>query len=130
MKNSKTILLILCVLQFSIMSCKKQLVEKYEESQANKVKKFTDIKAAKNFKWATMNVVSINFPSNQNDARISTLKITDAEGNVYFQKLQKANEAFTGSIEVPAHLETLKMSYGGIHKDVNLTSGKIEIELK
>lgn len=130
MKSFKIIFLLLCVLQFGLSSCKKQLVEKYEENQSAKAKKFADLKAPKTFKWATMNQVGISFTSIPNDARISTLKITDVDGNVYFKKLQKANEAFTGSIEVPAHLETLKMTFGGMQKEINVTSGKMNIDLK
>lgn len=99
-------------------------------TQSNKAKKFTDLSPSKNFKWSTMNSIEINFPSLPNDVRVSTLKIMDIDGNVYFQKLHKASDSFNQSIEVPAHLEKLKMTYGGFQKEISISSGKMDIELK
>ncbi|MFY8019651.1 MAG: hypothetical protein ACOVP1_00585 [Bacteroidia bacterium] len=130
MKTLKPIFLILFVLQLGLVSCKKHLVEKYEEIQSAKAKKFAELSPSKSFKWSSMNSIAISFPSLPNDVRVSTLKVTDVDGNVYFQKLHKASDPLNHSIEVPAHIESLKMTFGGIKKEINITSGKMEIELK
>jgi hypothetical protein len=110
------------------MACKKHTVNN-ENSGANQ-SKFENIKAPQNFKWSTLNTINFNYIPTANDARVSTLKIVDATGNIYFQRLQKANQAFESTIEVPGHIQQLEMRYAGLKKAIAITNGKATISLR
>jgi hypothetical protein len=110
------------------IACKKHTVNT-ENSGANQ-SKFEDIKAPQNFKWSTLNTINFKYIPVANDARVSTLKIVDAAGNIYFQRLQKANQPFETNIEVPGHIQQLEMRFAGIKKPIALANGKATITLR
>ena len=130
MKNIKRILLAMLVLQLGITSCKKSELEKTETGSTSNPQKFTEIKTNKDFSWSTNKKIALQFKPALNDTRVSVLKVVDASGIVYFKKLQKANESYTGTIVVPAHVKTLKYVYGGITKEFNAQTAVLTIELK
>ncbi|MCG9879582.1 MAG: hypothetical protein MH472_03195 [Bacteroidia bacterium] len=130
MKNVKLIISAALLWQFGLTSCKKLEVEKKENSNSTEIKKFTEIKTSKEFTWSTNKTIAIDFPARANDARVAVLKVTDANGVVYFKKLQKANEKFTGSIQVPSHVKTLSYVYGGIKKEFSTNNPSLTIDLK
>lgn len=116
------------MMQIGLSGCKKQENEKNVVSAD--VKKFAEIKANKNFTWSTTRLVQLNFKPNPTDSRVAVLKVVDAKGIVYFKKLQYANQEFTGSIEVPNHVNTLKYVYGAIQKEFSTQAGVVNVELK
>ena len=130
MKNIKLILTAMILIQLGLTSCKKLEVEKTEKGTVSDPKKFTEIKTSKDFGWSTSKSIAINFQAKANDARVAVLKVVDASGNVYFKKLQKANEKFSGTIHVPSHVKTLKYVYGGITKEFSTQAPLLTIELK
>jgi hypothetical protein len=130
MKSTKLLIGAILIWQVGITSCKKVELEKNIDSTSQDAKKFSEIKASKEFTWATNKAIEINFTATANDARVAVLKVVDASGNVYFKRLQKANEKFAGTIHVPSHVKTLKYVYGGIEKEFNTTSPTLTINLK
>jgi hypothetical protein len=128
MKTNKIILATIISISLTGIACKKHTINKENGNTA--AAKFSDIKAPQTFKWSTLNTVTVNYAPIANDARISTLRILDAEGHIYFQKLQKANQAFEAAIEVPGHIQQLEMRYAGVKKPIAVTNGKATISLK
>ncbi|MCG9879584.1 MAG: hypothetical protein MH472_03205 [Bacteroidia bacterium] len=129
MKNIKLLLAGLILVQLGLTSCKKLELEKTEKNTISDPKKFTEIKTSKEFTWSTNKTIAIDFPARANDARVAVLKVVDASGNVYFKKLQKANEKFVGSIQVPSHMKSLIYVYGGIQKEFSTQSPSLTITL-
>ncbi|OYU96359.1 MAG: hypothetical protein CFE21_08150 [Bacteroidetes bacterium B1(2017)] len=132
MKKITNILLIALVLQVSLSSCKKNLVDKYEETKPTNVtaKSVKEIKAPANFNWNTSNTVSFTFKGISGDARKSTLTITDDNNNILFRKLQPASENYTGNLELPAHVNKINVKYDGITTDLLVNSNTFDISLK
>ena len=130
MNRFKCMFLLLLVWQLTTTSCKKADVDKNEQDVSAAPKKFTEIKTNTNFTWSTTQKISIEFKPTANDARVSVLKVVDANGNVYFRKLQKASEKFSGSIEVPIHLKSLRYVYAGIQKDFSTNLGILNVQAK
>lgn len=128
MKNVKIIFALLVFLQLGFSSCKKE--ESFKKGSSAVPQKFGNIKANKTFTWTTTRVVKMQYKSNLNDTRIAVLKVVDAKGIVYFKKLQPANQSFSGSIEVPNHVNTLKYVYGGFQNEFSAQVGTLNIELK
>ncbi len=110
------------------IACKKHTINN-ENNGANQ-SKFEDIKAPQNFKWSTLNTINIKYIPTANDARVSTLRIVDAAGNIYLQRLQKANQPFEATIEVPGHVQQLEMRYAGLKKPMAIANGKAAISLR
>jgi len=122
--------LLLLVWQLTTTSCKKADVDKNEQDVSAAPKKFTEMKVNQNFTWSTTKVVQLNFKSIPNDPRNAVLRVVDADGVVYFKKLQSANQKFNGSIVVPSHITKLKYIYGSIQQEFNANAGVVNIDVK
>jgi len=122
--------LLLLVWQLTTTSCKKADVDKNEQDVSVAPKKFTEIKVNQNFTWSTTKVIQLNFKSIPNDPRNAVLRVVDADGVVYFKKLQSANQKFNGSIVVPSHITKLKYIYGSIQQEFNANAGVVNIDVK
>ena len=130
MKNLKLLFLLLLVWQLTLTSCKKSELDTNEKGTAEAPLKFTEIKTNTQFTWSTTQKIVIEFKAIANDTRVSVLKVVDANGHVYFKKLQKASEKFSGSIEVPIHLKTLKYVYAGNQKEFSTRAGIVNVDVK
>jgi hypothetical protein len=119
MNKLKCMFLLLLVWQLTTTSCKKADVDKNEQDVSAAPKKFTEMKVNQNFTWSTTKVIQLNFKSIPNDPRNAVLRVVDADGVVYFKKLQSANQKFNGSIVVPSHITKLKYIYGSIQQEFN-----------
>lgn len=122
--------LLLLVWQLTSTSCKKADVDKNEQDVSAAPKKFTEMKVNQNFTWSTTKVIQLNFKSIPNDPRNAVLRVVDADGVVYFKKLQSANQKFNGSIVVPSHITKLKYIYGSIQQEFNANAGVVNIDVK
>lgn len=122
--------LLLLVWQLTTTSCKKADVDKNEQDVSAAPKKFTEMKVNQNFTWSTTKVIQLNFKSIPNDPRNAVLRVVDADGVVYFKKLQSANQKFNGSIVVPSHITKLKYIYGSIQQEFNANAGVVNIDVK
>lgn len=126
MKVSIKVLGLSAIIGFGFPACKKHEIVKTEiNSQKGS---FKDIKAPAAFKWSTLNTLTLQMSAKPQDARVSTLKVLDAQGNVYLQKLQKANQPFEGTIEIPGHVDKLKVSFCGKVKEISARSGKVNLD--
>ncbi len=131
MKSLTKTILLLFILQAGLSSCKKQLVDKYEQSVTTETAKNTaEIKASASFKWNTTNALTFNFAGSPGDARIAVLKVTAEDGSIVYQKLQKAAENNAATIELPAHYAKLIVHFGGTSKTFDTKSGKVDMDLK
>ena len=130
MNNLKLLLLVLLTWQLTLTSCKKTEIIKKENGVSDAPSKFTEIKTNTQFTWSTTQKIVIEFKAIANDTRVSVLKVVDANGHVYFKKLQKASEKFSGSIEVPIHLKTLKYVYAGNQKEFSTRAGIVNVDVK
>jgi hypothetical protein len=121
---------LILVIVFS--SCKKQLIEKYEDTKSSAVVKSTkDIKAPSNFNWNIANTVSFRFTGKIGDARKSTLKIYNSIDNtVLFKKLQSASESYKDVIELPAYVNKITVVYDGTSNNYTLNTNNFDISLK
>lgn len=128
MKTNKILLATIIAICITGIACKKHSIN--PENGNTTGSKFTDIKAPQTFKWSTLNTISMKYTPIANDARVSTLRIVDAEGHIYLQKLQKANQSFETSIEVPGHIKQLEMRFAGVKKTIAVTNGMATISLK
>jgi hypothetical protein len=130
MKNLKLLLLVLLIWQLTLTSCKKTEIIKKETGVSDAPSKFTEIKTNADFAWSTTKKIKIEYKPTNNDTRVSVLKVEDSNGHVYLKKLQKTSEKFSGSIEVPIHLKTIKYSIAGIQRELNASAGVLNIEVK
>ena len=130
MNNLKLLLLVLMIWQLTLTSCKKTEIVKKENGVSDAPSKFTEIKTNAGFSWSTTKKIDIEYKPINNDTRVSVLKIEDSNGHVYLKKLQKRSEKFSGSIEVPIHLKSIKYTIAGIQREFNANTGVLNIELK
>ena len=130
MKNLLKTILLLFIMQVGLSSCKKQLVDKYEQSQKTTVAtKTEEIKAASNFKWNTTSTLTVNFNPLTGDSRIAVLKVTAEDGSVITQKLQKASESHTFNLDIPSHYSKVNVIFGTNTKQFDTKTGKIDMSL-
>jgi hypothetical protein len=90
---------------------------------------FSQIIAPSNFNWATTTNINFDFKGLAVDDYQLVLKVTDADGAILLQKLQKANEDYKAVIEVPAYYKTLTVSFGSISEDLDCTNGSVAITI-
>lgn len=126
--NIKQIIWVLAVVT-SLVSCKREFDE-IKPQTTNKAKSTSELKVATGFNWNTTNKIAFNIKGIQGDARKSTLKITDTNQNVIFQKLHEASDTYNCTIEVPAHTKTIIVSYNGVSTPYDITSGKVDSNIQ
>lgn len=90
---------------------------------------FSEIIAPANFNWSTTNKIDFNFKGLSANEYQLVLKVTDADGAILLQKLQKANEDYKVIIEVPAYYKTLTVSFGSISEEFDCTNGSVAITI-
>lgn len=126
MKMINCRIVVFALILFASGSC----VKKIDQSPpATFPDKFSEITAPPNFSWNTTNKVNFTFKgSSANDYQL-VLKVTDADGAILLQKLQKANEDYKVVIEVPSYYKTLTVNYGSISEEIDCTSGSVAITI-
>lgn len=112
----------------SLSSCKREFDE-YKPTNAT-AKTTSDLKAPAGFNWNTTNHVQFTLQGINGDQRKSTLKITTPTNDVIFQRLQNANDTYSGKIEVPAHVKTIIVTYNGVSTPYDISKGEILHSIK
>jgi len=130
MKTSSKSIIIAAFTILSFTSCVKQMdalpaTVTASATASSTAEKFSDIKAAEDFKWSTSNKIELNFSGAAVNESQMVLKVQDVNGNILFQKLQKGNENFQDVIEIPGHCKTLLVSFGSTSKEFSCTSGTV-----
>ncbi|MEO5998813.1 MAG: hypothetical protein ABIN89_18730 [Chitinophagaceae bacterium] len=91
--------------------------------------KFSEINASESFNWSTTNKVNFSFKGTAVDEYQLVLRVTDADGAILIQKLQKSNEDYKVILEVPAYYDTLTVTYGSISEPINCRQGSVNITI-
>ncbi|MCG9880168.1 MAG: hypothetical protein MH472_06170 [Bacteroidia bacterium] len=123
MKNNFYLLLVLAAL---LSSCKKDLVERYENSpklSVNKAKNTTELKTDVNFTWSTSKSLVINVESNETYPLI----ITSSNGEVLGKALIFGNKKNEVKLTVGANNEQIKVIFKG--KEYPISTGASNINL-
>jgi hypothetical protein len=128
MKIIRFIVVVGIALVLMVVACKRTSIERNGEIQPKQ--EFANLKTSDQFSWNTNASLQIQFLGKQNDPRIAAFKILDEKGEIYFQKLQKANESFTSRIQLPAHIQNLQWSFAGQNLKFNAKAGKIVVVIQ
>lgn len=128
MKKPKFKILATAVVVLCVVSCIKKL-DQEPTPPASEATNFSEIKATESFSWSTTKKVNFSFNGSSSNDYELVLKITDADGGVLMQKLQKASETYKVVLDVPAHYETLTVIYGSISEKIDCTSGSVAITI-
>ena len=113
------------------MLCVSGCVKKIDQSPpaTTSAENFPEIKAADSFTWSTTKKINFSFIGSSVNEYQLVLKVSDSDGAILFQKLQKANEDYKAIIEVPAHYETLTVNYGSLSEKLDCTNGSVSITI-
>ncbi|MCF8255351.1 MAG: hypothetical protein K9H61_01740 [Bacteroidia bacterium] len=115
-------------------SCKKDLIEKFNEdhatSQTTKVSSFNQIKASETFDWSTTKKVTLNVTGLKTMVPIkNTLKVTDVDGKTVYHSANLAmDESVNFQLDLPTSVAEVIINFGSISKKLSTTSGKIEFD--
>ncbi|MCC5937829.1 MAG: hypothetical protein JJU34_11165 [Lunatimonas sp.] len=81
------------------------------------------------FEWSTYKDVEISVKGLPLPTRIERrLTLLTGGGDVFYAGLQSMSEDFKMSFSLPNHVNTLKMTYGDIEKEVTIESGKVVLD--
>jgi|688.fasta_scaffold53068_3 hypothetical protein len=130
MKNLRNLLILILISVIVLPSCKKDLVEKFEQNKTTEkviAKNTSEVKAPENFKWSTSRTIKLTANGIVGDARVSVLRVEATDGTVLFTKLQKVKESVDLTLEVPARYEKVNVVFGGMQKTYDTKSGKAEL---
>lgn len=133
MKSIKHILTLIILGATFLTSCKKDLVEKYDQSKnvAKVVAKNTnEVKAPENFSWNTNRIITITSTPIINDVRVAVLKVTSTEGVVLFTQLHKVKDPINLKLEIPSIYEKVNVVFCGIQKTYDTKGGKVDLILQ
>ncbi|MFP5042814.1 hypothetical protein [Parasediminibacterium sp. JCM 36343] len=120
-----TIALALFIL--TIASCKKDTATPGAATPA--VTQFAAIATASNFNWNSTNKIAFNFTGLQGQSFNSILKITASDGSVVLQKLQKGDENFSTTFNVPSNYPTINVQFGSVTKTFITRNGSVNMNL-
>lgn len=126
MKKASILLLAIAT---SLVSCKKDLIEKAAENQNNTTAtSFKQIKTSAEFNWSTKQDVELNISGLKTAVPITnTLKISSVDGKTIYNSLFYSMETSSKvKISVPAIVKELRVDYGSISKVVKIESGKAD----
>lgn len=117
----------------SLSSCKKQLLDKYEQEKIDTptAKKFAEIKADANFDWKTAKKIVFNYQSMQTISEINaTLSIMSVDGKVVFYTgNQLMNKDMQLTLIIPAHINEIVVKYGAITKSFSTNSSQVNFNV-
>lgn len=131
MKNSIKISLytITLITLFTAQSCK---IDKDSTStQTTAATNFKDLKVSSTFGWKGTTQVAINLKGYPTPVQVTnTLQITSIDGEtVYFKRLHTMSEDLNETITLPKTVTLVKIKYGSISKQVNVTGNAISFDL-
>ena len=127
MKKLAYSIVVAAVMLFGFNGCRKNVNETPAAPTAPD--SFQEIVVPESFKWSTSKKINFSFAGSSVDDSKIVLKVLDPDGAIIFQKLQKYNEDYKAVIEVPAHVKTLTVNYGGISENIDCTSGNVTLKL-
>lgn len=116
-----------CLLIIGLVSCKKE--SNVGNPTTPTVNKFEAINTASSFNWSSENKIAFSFTGIAVNSYNAILKVTTPDGNVIFQKLQKGDENYSGTIVVPANYETINVQFGGVKKNFTVKNGVVNMIL-
>ena len=89
----------------------------------------SEIKASKDFKWNTTNLLNVSFKGIPKDVRVAILKVIAPDGSILFKKFQKANEDYSIQLTLPAQYEKVSLQFDGENRTFDTKVGKVEMIL-
>ncbi|MCA0426399.1 MAG: hypothetical protein LCH37_03105 [Bacteroidetes bacterium] len=113
----------------TLVSCKKDLIEKAGQNQNNSTAtSFKEIKTNAEFNWSTKQDVELSIAGLQTVTPITnTLKISSADGKTIYNSLFYSMETSSKvKVTVPIIVKELRVDYGSISKLVKIESGKAD----
>jgi hypothetical protein len=127
MKKLATSVVFPALIVFCISGCAKQLGPGGTGSISPTI--FTEISAPAAFSWSTTTKVNLSFVGAAANDYSLVLQVIDPDGNVLLQKLQKSTENFKAVMEVPAHFDSLTVSYGSISEKHGCKQGSVSLTI-
>ena len=125
MTNMKTSIIASLLITLAFTSCTKNMdVTPVTPSPATILPAqitLTEANVAADFNWSTTKQIQLNFAGRDTQAHNLLLKVTDSEGNVIMQKMQKSDQSFQTNLKVPSTYTTLVVSYGADTKNIYCT---------
>lgn len=108
----------------ALTACKKEVDT--PEGLGKKANSFNELKPSEAFNWSTGKEVQVTL-SGYNTSRngMGMLKIYGEDNAIYFQGSHQNDQTFMGKIVVPAHVMSVRMSYGITEKTLDITGNQV-----
>lgn len=116
------------VLASSFVACKKDLVERFENShkiQQNKASKTTEIKTSDNFSWQTSKSITLDLQTDETQP----ILVVGANGEIIGKALLFANSKNEIKLTVSSNSEQLKVLFKGKEFFVSTATNNINLNL-
>lgn len=112
----------------AIVSCKKDLVERYEKSprvQLNKASKTSELKTNESFGWSTSKTIILNLQTEETSPTL----IIGSNGEVLVKALLFANSKNEITLTVSSNSEQIKVLFNGKEFPISTSSNEINLKL-
>lgn len=117
----KKAVILMGILGLGLTSCKEDSTQ--TQAPSNDVSSFDELTVSPNFDWSTTKTIKINVDG-LDGMQVTVSKIMSVEdmnGKVLFKKIVKMNEATTLEFDAPTWVEKVKVKYGDIEKEVEVS---------
>ena len=122
-KMKKSIVFASVVLLINVWSCNERDFENPNGDTSG------ELIADPAFDWATTTKVEIEITALALPVDISRkMTLSTDDGSVFYAGLQKMNENFALSVELPNHSKSVTMTYGDIEKTLELTGSALRFD--
>ena len=128
----KTSILTLALIAIAFTSCTKTMdvpAAPTPSTISTSATTLSELNAPENFDWSTTKKISFNFDGKDAESYSLVLKVSDNEGNVLLQKMQKSDQSFQMTLNVPADYTSLTVAYGATEKNIDCTSGSVTMTI-
>lgn len=126
----KSLCLTLCVVYLfvSLTSCVKEK-DLVLAPPASTAASFATTQAPDSFNWSTTRTVKVQFTGEAEAEYELVFNVALSDGTVVYHKAQKSTENFEGTVEIPAHVNALTLSYGSTVESVDCTNGTAALSI-
>lgn len=131
MKNFNRFFLAAAIIIVTFTSCTKTMdvvaPSQTPATTSTSASTIADVTASDNFDWSTTKKVNFTFEGHASEEYVLLLQVLDTDGNVIIQKMQKSNDTYNITLNVPANQSTLQINYGADEQTIDCSNGKATV---
>lgn len=127
----KKLMILSLIAIVGLTSCKKQLTEKQDKPNDNKVTKFSELKTSESFDWKTTNEITFKYVGIPTIEPVrTTLTISSEDGKkIFYAGNQEMAKSFEMKLAVPTNMNNLVVKYGAVSKTFSTSLSQISFDI-